>query len=73
MDYLLTIQMSFLDDDSGTYQHHILTTLSTDLIGELDLDVSFVWDRTQKPQPRADSSIPEKDDYWLMVGLAFEF
>jgi hypothetical protein len=73
MDYLLTIQMSFLDDDSGTYQHHILTTLSTDLIGQLDLDVSFVWDRTQKPQPRADSSIPEKDDYWLMVGLAFEF
>jgi hypothetical protein len=73
MDYLLTIQVSFLDDDSGTYQHHILTTLSTDLIGDLDLDVSFVWDRTQNPQPRADGSIPEKDDYWLMVGLAFEF
>jgi len=73
MDYLLEIQVTFLDEESGSYQHHILTSLSTDLIGDLDLDVSFVWDRTQKPQPRADSSVPEKDDYRLMVGLAFEF
>ena len=73
MDYLLEIQMSFLDEDSGQYQHHILTTLSTDLIGDLDLDVSFVWDRIQKPEPRADGSVPEKDDYRLMVSLAYEF
>lgn len=73
MDYLLTFQMKFLDDDSGGYQHHLLTTLSTDLIGDLDLDVSFVWDRTQKPEPRADGTVPEKDDYRLMVGLAYEF
>jgi hypothetical protein len=73
MDYLLAVQMSFLDDESGAYQHHILTTLSTDLIGDLDLDVSFVWDRTQKPQQRADGTFPEKDDYWLMIGLEYEF
>ena len=73
MDYLLTVQISFLDEESGAYQHHILTTLSTDLIGDLDLDVSFVWDRTQKPQQRADGTFPEKDDYWLMVGLEYEF
>jgi putative salt-induced outer membrane protein YdiY len=73
MDYLLQIQVSFLNEDSGAYQHHLLTTLSTDLIGDLDLDVSFVWDRTQKPEPRADGTVPEKDDYRLMVGLAYEF
>ena len=73
MDYLFLLQVTFLDDASGSYQHHLLTTLSTDLIGDLDLDVSFVWDRTQKPQPRADQTIPEKDDYRLMIGVGFEF
>jgi len=69
MDYLLSFQMTFLDDDSGAYQHHLLTTLPTDLIGNLDLDISFVWDRTQKPQTRADGAAPEKDDYRLIFGI----
>ena len=73
MDYLLLMQVTFLDEASGSYQHHLLTTLSTGLIGDLDLDVSFVWDRTQKPQARADGSVPEKDDFRLMVGVGFEF
>ena len=73
MDYIFNFHMTFLDDDSGLYQHHMLTTLSTDLIGDVDLDVSFVWDRTQKPQQRDDGSFPEKDDYRLMIGIEYEF
>ena len=73
MDYLFEFKMSFLNEDSGAYQHHLLTTLSTDLIGNLDLDVTFVWDRTQEPQQRADGTTPEKDDYRLLVGLGLEF
>lgn len=73
MDYLLVFHLTFLDKESGSYQHHLLTTLSTDLIGNVDLDVSFVWDRTQKPQQRADGTFPKKDDYRLMIGLGFEF
>ena len=73
MDYLFEFKMSFLNENSGEYQHHLLTTLSTDLIGNLDLDVTFVWDRTQNPQQRADGTTPEKDDYRLLVGLGLEF
>ena len=73
MDYLFEFKMSFLNENSGQYQHHLLTSLSTDLIGNLDLDITFVWDRTQKPQQRADGSTPEKDDYRLLVGLGLEF
>jgi len=73
LDYLLDFHLTFLDKESGTYQHHLLTTLSTDLIGDLDLDISFVWDRTQDPQQRADGTTPEKDDYRLMIGLGYEF
>ena len=73
MDYLFLAHMTFVDEDSGAYQHHLLTTLSTELTGRLDLDVSFIWDRIQKPQVRVDNSVPEKDDYRLMLGLGFEF
>ena len=73
MDYLLSFQMTFLDEESGTYQHHLLTTLSTDLIGDIDFDVSFVWDRTENPPPSADGTTPKQDDFRLMVGVGFEF
>jgi hypothetical protein len=73
MDYVFSFQGRVVDEQSGTYQQHLLTTLSTDLIGNFDLDVSFVWDRIQDPQPRADGSIPEQDDYRLIIGLGYEF
>jgi hypothetical protein len=73
MDYVFLAHVTFLDEDSGSYQHHLLTTLSTELTGRLDLDVSFIWDRIQKPQVRADGTVPEKDDFRLMLGLGFEF
>ena len=73
MDYLLHYTGTFLDEDSGRYQHHVLTTLSTDLVRDWDLDVSFVWDRVQSPQERADGTVPDRDDYRLMVALGYEF
>mgnify|MGYP001815289087 CR=1 FL=1 len=73
MDYLLSFQATFVDEASGEYQHHLLTTLSTDLIGDIDLDVSLVWDRTQNPPPNAAGETPEKDDYRLLVGIGFDF
>ena len=73
MDYLFLLQVTLLDEDSGTYQHHLLTTLSTDLIGNFDLDVSLIWDRIEDPQQRSNGTFPEQDDYRLMVGVGYEF
>ncbi len=73
MDYLFSFQMTFLDEESGEYQHHLLTTLSTDLIRNIDFDVSVVWDRTESPPPDAQGNFPEKDDFRLMVGISFDF
>ncbi len=73
LDYLFSFTMTFLDEDSGQYQHHMVTTLSSDLVQDWDLDVSLVWDRVQNPQERADGTVPEQDDYRLMVGLGYEF
>lgn len=73
IDWELLFQATLVDTDSGQYQHHLVSTLSTEFIGNLDLDISVVWDRTQKPQQREDGSTPEKDDYRLMFALAYEF
>ncbi len=73
MDYLFVFTATFLDEESGTYQHHLLTTLSSDLVGNFDIDFSFVWDRTENPPPLADGQIPEQDDFRLLVGLSYEF
>lgn len=73
MDYAFLMHMTFLDDASGAYQHHLLSTLSTDLTGNFDLNISVIWDRIGKPQQRADGSTPEKDDFRLMIGLGYEF
>ena len=73
MDWLLLYQATFVDTDSGQFQHHLVSTLSTEFIGNFDLDISVVWDRTQKPQKREDGTTPDQNDYRLMVALAYEF
>lgn len=73
LDYVLTAQVTFLDEDSGRYQHHLLTGLSTDLPGMLDFNVSVVWDRIARPQVRQDGSVPEKDDFRFLLGIGFEY
>jgi putative salt-induced outer membrane protein YdiY len=73
MDYELYIDLVFLEDEAGKYQHHIVSNLSTDLVGNLDLDFSVVWDRTARPQTAEDGTVPEKDDYRFVVSLAYDF
>lgn len=73
IEYLFTYRVTFLDEDSGERQHHLITTVSTDLIRDIDFDVSLVWDRTDKPQPASDGTLPKRDDFRLAVGVGFEF
>lgn len=73
MDFQLDFLMTFLDEESGEYQHHLVTQLSTDLIGSLDLDISFIWDRTQSPPPLSNGTIAEQDDFRFITGIGFEF
>ena len=73
LDYLFDFNFMIVDKNSGTYIQHLITTLESDLIGDLNLDVSFVWDRVQKPQPAADGTVPSKDDFQLIVGIGYEF
>ena len=73
LDYELGIGMAFLEEEAGKYQHHVVSTISTDLVNDLDLDISFIWDRTEVPQVAEDGTVPEQDDYRMVVSLTYDF
>ena len=58
---------------SGSYTHHIITTLETELTKWLDFDISFVWDRTKDPKPNADGTVPKSNDFQLIFALGIDF
>lgn len=73
MDFLVDYSFQIVDKESGTYTHHFITTLSTDLTGDIDLDISFVWDRIKDPQPNADGIVPEQDDYQMIISFSLDY
>lgn len=73
MEWEFLVNMNFLDEGAGQYQHHIVSTLSNDIFGGIDLDFSIIWDRTEKPQIAEDDTIPEKDDFRMVVSLTYDF
>ena len=76
IDILYDYSMRLLNEANGQYTHHMLGTISFDLIGDLDLDVSVIWDRIEKPTPIDDGGtpvLPKQDDYQLIVSLAYDF
>ena len=73
MDYLFEFRVQFVDKESGSYIHYMITTLSIDLVGDLDLDLSLIWNRVASPQPAADGTIPKQDDFQMIVGVSYEY
>jgi putative salt-induced outer membrane protein YdiY len=73
LDLILNYSFNIVNEDSGQYTHHAIATLETELTDLLDFDISLVWDRTQKPQPRDDGSVPDKDDFQTIFALGIDF
>lgn len=73
MDYIFDYRFYIVNQESGTYTHHLVTGLEFELTRILDLDISFIWDRTQNPRPEADGVVPKKDDLRLVLFVGFDF
>ena len=57
----------------GNTNHSLSTTVTIEMTDMIDFVPSFLFLRTEKPQPEADGTIPKKNDYQLVVSLALEF
>ena len=73
MDFLFNYTFQIVNSGSGTYTHHLVTSLEFELTRTLDFDISIIWDRTQNPQPEADGVVPKQDDLRLVFFLGVDF
>jgi putative salt-induced outer membrane protein YdiY len=73
IDFIWEYRLQITNEETGTYNHHMVTKLEIELTSMLDVDFSWVWDRIQDPRPDSDGDVPEQDDYRLTVGIGFEF
>lgn len=72
IDFNFDYTFYLTQEDAGRYIHHALMSFEIDLNDVLDLDVSLYWDRTQVVQPEPDGTVPEQDDFRMVVGLGIE-
>ena len=73
IDFYASYDALFADQESGTYSHHVDTGLEIDLVGELDFNIAWIWDRIRDPRPLEDGTVPEQDDTRLVFGLGWSF
>jgi len=73
LDLAFTYRGTFTSEEAGLYTHHTVSTLSFEIKRHLDLDLSFIWDYLQNPQPEADGTLPHRSDYYLTLGLGVRF
>jgi putative salt-induced outer membrane protein YdiY len=73
IDFTYDYRFQFTSPESGKYNHHMIGTFEIELTDSLDLDLSLVWDRIEKPRPNADGTVPEQDDFRFIVGVGYDF
>ncbi len=73
IDFDFLYNFEIVNEESGTYTHHLVATVETELTSWLDFNISAVWDRTQDPQPKKNGTVPEKDDYYMIFGVGIDF
>jgi hypothetical protein len=73
IEWSMEYKGQFASKSAGNTTHHFNTKLSVDLTKRLDVDVSFIWDRTVDFPLTGTGAEPPSDDYRMVIGLAFEF
>jgi len=73
IDYLWEYRLQIVNEVSGKYNHHFVTGFETEVTSLLDFDVKIIWDRIQNPRPAEDESVPQQDDFRMVVGLVFDW
>jgi len=73
IDFIQEYRFQLVNMESGTYNHHWVTTFETEITSLLDFDISFVWDRIRNPRQNSDGTFPEQDDLRLILSLAFDW
>ena len=71
LDFLYQAGITVPDPDGTTMHGEVI--ISIEITKIFDLDVSWIWDRVQSPEPAEDGTVPEQDDVKLTVGIGIDF
>ena len=66
-------RVSIVATDLDKTHHHFELELSNDIWGPVELDVTFIFDRIEKPVADDDGVTPKSDDFRLMMGFSADF
>lgn len=73
VDLILEYQIQLIAPETDQTSHHSDVTFEIKLTSALDLDISFVWDRIERPDPDSSGRRPDSNDFRTSVGLAIEY
>lgn len=73
MDYFFDYSLQIVNEESGTYNHHLYTGFEFEFFSDFDFDVAIVWDRIQDPRQSSDGSYPQQDDFRTIFGVSYSF
>ena len=73
LDLIAVYNFNIVNEESGRYSHHAIATMKAEVTDLLNFDISFVWDRTEKPKLRADGTLPKQNDFQLIFGVEVDF
>jgi len=71
LDNSYKVQIVATDMDKTS--HHFESVLSVDIWGPLDLDLTFMLDRIEKPEEDGDGNTADSNDISIMAGMSIDF
>jgi len=71
LDFLYHAGITVPEPENTTMHGEVI--ISIEITKIFDLDVSWIWDRVNNPQPNEDGTVPDQDDVKLTVGIGIDF
>ncbi|MBW2382305.1 MAG: DUF481 domain-containing protein, partial [Deltaproteobacteria bacterium] len=73
VDWDTSYKTQLVVTDFDKTSQNLLTMLSVEILGPIDLDLTFNWDWISSPEPNADGNVPEKSDFRISAGFGVDF
>jgi hypothetical protein len=73
IDVDLRYDISVAFPETGDTNQNLATTVSWEIWGSFQLDITFVWNFVGQPRATADGTVPDRSDFRVVLGIGWEF
>jgi hypothetical protein len=72
LDFIGTYRAQWASDEAGGITTHSDSTFEFEVTRNIDVNFSFIWDRTQNPVADEQGVVPEQDDFKIIFGVGLD-